>query len=896
MNTVQEEPIGVPSLAALKRTGGEPPEEHVRRYLRFRGTSSGECIALEALEPGDAKHRFTPLLLAVTTTPKVVEHLARECDDAIHPKGCFIHQNAMSPSVLAKQALDVWVPLKREQGLKNPHVVARRGFYLDFDPARDDGISSTPAEHALALERADLAVGVLAEILGDDAPLGYASSGNGAHVHVALDSLPNDQDVETLVRECLQAADALFSDAHVKVDTGVHDARRIAPLYGTMKRKGSDYRPAELPKEQWRPHRRTGFVCRDEVRRLGLYELRRLSEGLKARAGARPVAPAAPAQPGTPTTPTVPAAPSLQPNGPTTPWDVAKAVDIEDVSDWLGLGRGPSMVCPGCASSQGYGRVPGANVTKCHHQRCASHGVPGSPGTRTTIDLVCEVRKVAARQALSILAKQFGFATAQPATRSAARGAAKAAPASTGAPWEQGFLRDDYGQVRSLSANAELILGNDPAWKGVLRFNEIANAVVFGAVPPSGFLPKSIGDEWTEEDDVAAVNWLQRNWLITIGEQTIGGIVTLVAKRDSFDSIRDALKALAWDGTPRVDTWLVRYLGARDSEYVRLVGRWWLLSAVARAFRPGCAVHHALILEGAQGAGKSTLVQILAGENLYLEDVNDIGSVEAAKQLQGKWIVELSELDALRRAEQTTIKRFVSQRTDCFRPSYGRRAQTFQRRCVFIGTTNRSDYLHDATGGRRFWPVKCLHVDLDAMAADRDQLWAEVVALFHQGETWWPRTDEERALCSVEQSDRYDEDVWTRKIAVFVRDKRAVRTHEVLAELNVDVSRMGGENAKRVGAVLLRWGWEQERRREGGIRERLWVRGSKAQAAFDIEQKFRQRPDNVVPFPTGPERLGEGTEGAKSAPPDDGAQQATPDETPGASGASAPDYADLLED
>lgn len=854
MDTVQ--PIATLSSADLASVREDPPEAHIQRYLRFRGTKQGETVALEAIDPTTQKYRYWPFMLALTSDPRGVEVLAIKSDNELQPKGCFIHQNEIKAAVAAKQPQGEWLPVKRDQGLKATSIASRRAFYLDFDPVREDGISSTTSERRLAFERADRAAILLTELLGDDHALGYGSSGNGAHVHVALDSLPNDEETETLVHACLDATDRILSDDFVKVDTRVHDARRIGPLFGTVKRKGAHFIPAEVPRDQWRPHRATGFVCRDEVRRLSLDELRSLRVALDQRAAATASAalllpPTAP-QPATPAT-TLPLSTS-------SPWDLAKAVDIEDVSDWLGCGRQPQMVCPGCGSKAGYGRVPNSNVTKCHHQRCASRGVPRSGGARTTIDLVCEVRKVAAKQALGLLGKQFGFVVSRsPAQPS--RPAPPTPPAATNARWEADLLRDSYGQVRSLGANAELILAHDAAWVGVLRFNEIANSVVFGAAPPSGFLPRQVGDEWTEQDDVAAVHWLARNWLVNVGETTIGGIVALAAKRAPFDPLCDSLRSLVWDGTPRVDSWLTQYLGAQDSPYVRLVGRWWLISAVARAFKPGCQVHHALILEGAQGAGKSTVVQLLAGEDFYLEDVGDVGSIEAAKQLQGMWVVELAELDALRRAEQTTIKRFVSQRTDRYRPSYGRRAQTFARRCVFIGTTNRADYLRDATGGRRFWPVKCGCIALDEVAADRDQLLAEAVALFDAGHAWWPQTDEERALCGSEQAERYDEDIWTQKVAAFVRDRAAVQTHEVLTELGVEVARMGGENAKRVGAVMLQLGWQQERRREGGARARRWVRGADAQAVFDVKQRFRAHSDNVVPLRTGPDH--------EAAPPGD---------------------------
>lgn len=884
METLQQQqprpPLSSADLVAVK---DDAPEEHFQRYLRFRGTTLGEVIGLEAIDPSGAKFKFSPLMLALTSDARTVERLAIQSDDDLVPKGCFVHQNELRPSVAARQEQDKWVAVKRGDGIKATHIASRRAFYVDLDPTRDDGVSSTRMEQHQALERANTAAALLAEILGDDRALGYGSSGNGAHVHVALASLANDAEVESLIRECLTATDTLLSDATVKVDTTVCDARRIAPLFGTLKRKGAHYADPSVPPDERRPHRRTGFVCRDDVRRLSQAELQHLRDELQRRAAEQQTAVNAPS-PATLVAPTAQAAPTTQ-----SPWDVVKSLDIEDVSDWLGLGRGSTIRCPGCGSTQGYGRVPGANVTKCHHQRCANKGVPTNRGARTTIDLVVETRQVAPKHAVGMLAKQFGISVATPSPQPAnATAAPKGPTASTGAAWESGLLRDRYGVVKSQSANVELILANDAAWQRVVRFNEFSNAIVFTATPPLGFLTHAMGDEWSDEDDVACVNWLQRQWGVSVGETSIRGVVALVAKGHSFDPMKDSLRSLAWDGVSRLDTWLSRYLGAADTEYVRLVGKWWLISAVARALRPGCAVHHTLILEGAQGVGKSTVVQILAGEDYFLEDLGEVGSVECAKQLQGVWIIELSELDAMRKAEQTTVKRFITQRTDRFRPSYGRRVQLFHRRCVFIGTTNREDYLKDATGGRRFWPVRCGQIDLTAITRDRDQLWAEAVVMFESGAQWWPQSDAERALCGVEQNARYDEDVWTHKVSEFIREKKHVRTHEVLEAVGVEAGRMGGENAKRVGAILLRLGWEQERRRDDGVRERRWVRGPEEESRARVQQLFVGGASNVVQFPTGERAV----PSAVMLPTTTEAGEARPDDS---DNAVTTEYRDLLE-
>jgi len=158
------------------------------------------------------------------------------------------------------------------------------------------------------------------------------------------------------------------------------------------------------------------------------------------------------------------------------------------------------------------------------------------------------------------------------------------------------------------------------------------------------------------------------------------------------------MELIVWDGTNRLDTWLTTYLGAEDSNYVRAVGARWLISAIARIYRPGAKAYCCLILEGAQGSKKSTALKTLAGP-YFADELADLGTKDSVLQTQGVWIIELSELDSLSRAEVGRIKAFMSRTTDRFRPPYCKRLIESPRQCVFAGSVKHSSYLRDDSGG-----------------------------------------------------------------------------------------------------------------------------------------------------------------------------------------------------
>lgn len=356
-------------------------------------------------------------------------------------------------------------------------------------------------------------------------------------------------------------------------------------------------------------------------------------------------------------------------------------------------------------------------------------------------------------------------------------------------------------------ANA-LTLLQRKAWAGVLRWNEFTSAIEIHRAPPyNPDLDVSKPVPWSDADDVRAAEWMQRQGL-NIKPHTVAEVVPVVAHRNAYHPVKDYLDGLTWDGVPRLDTWLVDYLDAPDNKYVRAVGSKWAVSAVARIYRPGCKVDTALIIEGLQGARKSFAFRALGGE-WFSDQMGEIGTKDTLMQMQGAWIIEIAELDAMSKSEVNAIKRFLTAQVDRFRPPYGRRVTDFPRQSVFAGSTNESEYLRDPTGGRRFWPVPALRADPEGLAEARDQLWAEAVHRFRQGEQWW-LTDAEEALASAEQKARQVSDPWEEKVLEYAVMHEAVTTALVLrVALAMHEPREWGDkrHSMRVAAILRSNGW-----------------------------------------------------------------------------------------
>lgn len=361
-------------------------------------------------------------------------------------------------------------------------------------------------------------------------------------------------------------------------------------------------------------------------------------------------------------------------------------------------------------------------------------------------------------------------------------------------------------------ANVAMALRSDERWKGRLTFDEMAQYVMTGGRPA------------TDADVGAIQEALQWSGLKRISRETVHQAVDLVAREYSFHPVRQYLSGVRWDGVHRIDGWLSAYLGAPAGEYTAAVGKMFLISMCARVMRPGCKADHMLVLEGVQGAGKSSACSIL-GAKWFSDGLPvDVSDKDAAQHLRGKWLIEIAELEAMSKSEVTAFKSYLTRTEERYRPAYGRLEVHEPRQCVFVGTTNKAAYLRDETGARRFWPVRCGKIDLTGLARNRDQLFAEAVAAYHHGAQWWPARDLEQRLITPEQAERRDHDVWEEAITFYLHSRDRVTVGEIAkSALNLETGRISRADQNRIMAILEGVGWKRQRRGHGGVR--YWSAG-----------------------------------------------------------------------
>lgn len=323
----------------------------------------------------------------------------------------------------------------------------------------------------------------------------------------------------------------------------------------------------------------------------------------------------------------------------------------------------------------------------------------------------------------------------------------------------------EEGSVAASGPNISRVIRYARDLRGRLRFNLLTKDIEvdtgFFFETPKGVL------------DVAIANWLSERWNINASTSVVAEQISLVARTTgAYNPVAMYLEALAWDGVRRLDEWLIKYCGAQDTPYNRRIAAMWMIAACARGVSPGCKVDNVLVLEGIQGSRKSSTFAAL-GDPWFSGTPLVLGNKDSYQITSSTWIIELAELSSLRAGEVEAHKAFLSAASDKYRPPYGKVPESFDRHCVFGGSTNELEYMQDSTGNRRFWAVRVADtIDVDGIRRDRDQLWAEAHHRYLHadvtpdradpacpGERWWMSQAEE-VEAAVVIAERRAEDPW----------------------------------------------------------------------------------------------------------------------------------------
>lgn len=383
--------------------------------------------------------------------------------------------------------------------------------------------------------------------------------------------------------------------------------------------------------------------------------------------------------------------------------------------------------------------------------------------------------------------------------------------------WKGQLDLGDRGVKRNLT-NLILHVRNCEGLGKQIRFNEMTQQVEWHGKP-------------IEDHHVIDIRLIiERNGFQPV-DRDVRPAIDREARENAYNPVADYLNALAWDGKPRCDEWMIRLMGAQDNSFVRLVSAKSLISAVARALDPGCQVDTVLVLEGEQGIKKSSAIAALFGPEYTRESVSLFDSHQRmVMNMMGAWCVELAEFVAVARNHHASVKGMISMRRDTVVLPYAKSASTHPRRCIFFGTINPEvdGYLTDATGNRRYWPVTATHIDLDGIKANRDQIWAEAVHRYLAGERWWLEGDE-ASLAMIESADRETSDIWEDALAEKIYGINEITVLKALQLIGVASDRMGKNEKNRMANVLRALGFKcvvrKERDEKGARRSvKLWRR------------------------------------------------------------------------
>lgn len=378
--------------------------------------------------------------------------------------------------------------------------------------------------------------------------------------------------------------------------------------------------------------------------------------------------------------------------------------------------------------------------------------------------------------------------------------------------WRSILECTDKGAFHNNLDNVVRVIEHDPDLRGFIWYDEFLDQIVTTWQGPER--------SWRDSDDVLLQLYVQRHIGLTrVGVNTCHDAALVAAFRNVRNECKEYLLSRQWDGVPRLERLMSTGFGADYDAYSAAVGRCWFTSMVARVIRPGCKVDTVPVLEGSQGAGKSTALSIIGGK-WFTECHESVLTKDFYGVLDGHMLVEISEMHSFTRAEVERVKGIISCQVDKYRKAYGRNTEPHPRKTVLACTTNRDDWQRDDTGARRFWPISCNAIDLDWLRENRDLLFAEAVYLFQNRAEWWDVPKEQQ---EYEVEKRRDVDVWEPIVEEWLVGKVRARADEVLRDaVNVETARQDQMVQKRMSRIMKNLGWRVCVTKENGRSFREW--------------------------------------------------------------------------
>lgn len=392
-------------------------------------------------------------------------------------------------------------------------------------------------------------------------------------------------------------------------------------------------------------------------------------------------------------------------------------------------------------------------------------------------------------------------------------------------------IKDRQGNLICNHFNITKILLEHHDWSGVFALNKFTQTEqVIETLGSQNFRGGGLSYRPVEDGDYTRLSiWLNAHGMTNVQKHIVVDAVKHAAAQRTFNPVCDYLndcmvKHERSNTKQLLDTWMIDFLGVKpatedDPVYIKAVSRLSLIQAVARAYNPGCKADSVVILEGQQGTGKSSAIRVLFGEDYFGDQLPPMSSKDASSYLKGKWCVELAELEYKRKAEVETIKAFITRTHENYRPAFGREEVNLARTTVFFGTTNATEYLVDETGNRRFLPVATNEIDLNGLAAARDQLWAAAAQAYHAKEPYW-LADEAALIAAKQATARLEQDPWVEVIFNKLSHVAEVTIREAfeLCFVGFDVDNLTQSKSRRMGRALLMANWIRDGKFTAGAR------------------------------------------------------------------------------